>query len=134
MSLEEDAAADGRMSRQKLQDRPERQALAGAGFADEAQHLARRHLERHAVDENVSADFDPQVLDGEERWRTGHEVHPRRPTSAATLLPSRLNPIPANTIAMPGKTDIHHAVVMKFLPSAISTPHSAVGGCAPSPR
>ena len=23
---------------------------------------------------------------------------------------------------------------MKFLPSAISTPHSASGGCAPSPR
>ena len=39
-----------------------------------------------------------------------------------------------STIAIPGKIEIHQAVPMKFLPSEISVPHSAVGGCAPRPR
>ena len=48
--------------------------------------------------------------------------------------PSRLKPSPVTTMATPGNTEIHQAVVMKFLPSAISTPHSAAGGWAPRPR
>ena len=37
-------------------------------------------------------------------------------------------------MASPGKVVIHQAVKMKFCPSAIITPHSAVGGCTPRPR
>jgi hypothetical protein len=48
--------------------------------------------------------------------------------------PTRLKPSPVTTIARPGKIEIHQPVVMKFLPSAISTPHSAAGGRAPRPR
>ena len=61
-------------------------------------------------------------------------AHVRRCSRIAMPSPSRLKLVPVSTMARPGKIDIHQAVVMKFLPSAISTPHSAVGGCAPRPR
>ena len=59
---------------------------------------------------------------------------PLRPHQLGQPSPSRLKPRPVTTIAMPGKIEIHQAVDMKFLPSAMSTPHSAAGGCAPRPR
>ena len=60
--------------------------------------------------------------------------HRRGRSRSARPSPSRLKPSPVTTMAMPGKTEIHQAVLMKFLPSAIRTPHSAAGGWAPRPR
>ena len=37
-------------------------------------------------------------------------------------------------MASPGKVEIHHARPSTSRPTATISPHSGVGGCAPSPR
>ena len=117
-------------------DRPQRHALPGARLADEPQHLAgarargrcrRRRSPRPAPWRSSPAGPGP-------RGSSPAAAHRRARRRSAMPSPSRLRPRPVRTMAMPGKMEIHQPVVMKFLPSAISTPHSAVGGWAPSPR
>ena len=115
--------------------RAQRDALAASRFADETEHLALRDVQIDAVDGARQA---ARRLKGR-RQPANLECQPSLAhrfvlNSSATPSPSRLKPRPVMTMAMPGNTEIHHAVVMKFLPSAISTPHSAVGGWAPRPR
>ena len=122
-------------------DRAQRDALARAGFADEAQNLARHDVETDVVDgghpsrrrlearRQVARPTAPASASG-----LAKRAHFLVLSSSASPSPSRRKPRPVTTMAMPGKTAIHQAVVMKFLPSAICTPHSAAGGCAPRPR
>src|ERR1700731_4121624 len=125
--LPDNATTDRRAARQQTEDGAQDQALAGAGFANQSHHLAGDHAEVDTIHRPDRSEPDGELLHRQ-------QVHVSRRSRVANPSPARLNPIPANTMATPGKIDIHHAVVMKFLPSAISTPHSAVGGCAPSPR
>ncbi len=118
-------------------------ALARTGFADQAEDLAGPDLEVDAVDrahragtrrkgrgEPLDRERDAGVFARRER-AAAHRCGLKR---SATPSPTRLKPSPVTTMARPGKIEIHQPVVMKFLPSAISTPHSAAGGCAPRPR
>ena len=108
----------------------QRDALARAGFAHEPQHLAGPDLEIDAVDgvgqrrgavRNVTcrSSTRSRALDG------GHHRFTSR--RSARPSPSRLKPRPAQhdgeARERPRST---RPCVMKFLPSAISTPHSAV--------
>ena len=127
--------------RHQSDDGAQRHALARPGLADEAQHLPRTELEIDAVDRDERAarrlEARRQPADGEQRIGgilNGGRDHRFTRKSSASPSPNRLKPSPVTTIATPGKIEIHQAVVMKFLPSAMSTPHSAAGGCAPSPR
>src|SRR5258708_26435567 len=129
----------------EAQERAQGDALARSGFAGQAQHLAWRHVESDAVHglELMLAgpEDDTQIAHREQSLgfrrcglsRGGRHQRRRRKISAMPS-PTRLKPTPASTMAMPGKTEIHQAVLMKFLPSAMMTPHSAVGGWAPRPR
>ncbi len=74
---------------QQTQQRQRRHGLAAAGFADDAQRLARPHRERHVGDDGVGAavgaDFDGQVVDRDHRQTVavllcchGAAIAPRR--------------------------------------------------------
>src|ERR1700690_1053466 len=110
-------------------------ALAGTGFADDADHFALFDNEVETIDcgewHLLRAKFDAQVVDFEQslhyRFSFGSSAS-RRPS------PVRLN---ANTdirIARPGKVTTHHALWMNSSALASIEPHSGVGGCAPRPR
>ncbi len=114
---------------QQTENGAQRQAFARTGFADDAEYLAGSDIEADVLHGRDVSDPHGEIAN-RQKWR----AHVRRRSRLAMPSPSRLKLMPASTIARPGKMDIHQAVVMKFLPSAISTPHSAVGGCAPSPR
>ena len=122
-------AGDGGAT-QQTHDGAERDAFAGAGLADDADDLAGRDVEVDAVDGAHGAAARREL-----HAQAAHVQHQRFTSSrSAKPSPTRLKPMPHRTMAMPGNTLIHQACVKKFLPSAISTPHSAAGGCAPSPR
>ena len=132
-------AADPRRRFHQAQDGAQGQALARAGFAGKAHHLARTDVEIDAVDGGQLVARCPeshaQAAHRQQRLRhLRRAVHRRLRNRSARPSPNMLKETPATTMAMPGKTDIHQPVFMKFLPSAIRTPHSAVGGCAPRPR
>ena len=125
----EDSSGGLRNARQQTKNGAQRQALARTGFAHDAEYLAGVDVEAELLHGHDVADTHGEIAN-RQNWR----AHVRRRSRIAMPSPSRLKPMPVSTMARPGKIDIHQAVVMKFLPSAISTPHSAVGGCAPSPR
>ncbi len=111
--------------------------LPGSRLADETQDLARPHVEIDAIDGPQRAarglEGDVRSLHAKERFdgrasslhveEIGEAVAGEAEAEAADARPRG-----------PGRSIIHGACVKKFLPSATSTPHSAVGGCAPSPR
>ena len=120
-------------ARQEPDQRPAGQGLARAALADQPQHLALAKLEGDLVDRAQRAagcgELDGQILDPKDR-----PAHSRTPSFSPSPSARKLKPSARNTIASPGKVVIHQAVVMKFWPSAIITPHSAVGGWTPRPR
>ena len=117
---------------QQAGDGPQADGFAGAAFTDQPQYLAPADREADPIDgvhgAMAGGEGDGEVADLEQG---GHFF---TASKSASPSPVRLKPMPASTMATPGKSEIHGAVVKKFLPSAISTPHSAVGGCAPRPR
>ena len=127
------AATHRRIGMQQSRDRPQSHALSRTGLPDNAQHLAGADRETHPVHRMhrpaLRAENHAEILDLQQR-----PTHRRTSRRSARPSPVRLKPRPAMTITVPGNNAIQGAVVKKFLPSAISTPHSAVGGCAPRPR
>src|SRR5262249_15626291 len=132
-----DTAAHASRLADQPHDGTQGDTLAGAGFAHQADHLAGR---------NVEIDIgrrDRKAVRGVEGGRqAAHDQsdisicglrHRLTLSNSAIPSPARLKPRPVSTMAIPGKTEIHQAVLMKFLPSAICTPHSAAGGWAPRP-
>ena len=121
---------------QQAADGTQGDAFAAAGFADQTKDFAGADGQRDIVDGSDDAagggEGDSEVLDREQRVFDGS--HRLISIRSARPSPVRLKPRPQRTIAAPGKRLIQGAWVKKFLPSAISTPHSAVGGCAPRPR
>ena len=129
-------AAYRRALMEEAGDRAQSDALAGSGLPDEAENLSLPHIEIDTVDGAKPTarrlEGDLEVAHAKQRCRRDyHRFTSRR---SARPSPVRLNPSPHTTTARPGKKHIHGACVKKFFPSATITPHSAVGGCAPSPR
>ena len=135
-----DTVDDGRASnnagttaRQEANECPAGHGFARAALAHQTQHFALFELERQAIhcpDCTLRGlEIDGQVFELQQR-----RAHSRIPSFSPRPSASRLKPSARRTIAHPGKAVIHHAVVMKFWPSEIITPHSAVGGWTPSPR
>src|SRR4051812_19120523 len=106
-----------------MQHRPARHGLAGAALADQAHDLSLAHREGDAIDRAddaaTRAEFDRKILDFQERH--GQSFAPR---ISANPSARKLNPTARNTMARPGKSEIHQAWAMKLLPSAIMMPHS----------
>ena len=122
------AAADAQaLAGQEADDSAAGERLARAALAHEPQDLAFAEGERDAVHGAQRArrrhDLDRQVLDLE---NVSH--YSLTPSFSPRPSARRLKPRARQTMARPGKVVIHQAVKMKFCPSAIITPHSAVGG------
>ena len=100
-------------ARQDPEQRERGDALAAARLADDAERLARRDVERDAVDgvdrAALGPELDPQVLD---RRAAAHVARPRSFGSSASRRPSpiRLKPSTEKTIATPGMIASHGAV------------------------
>src|SRR5678815_6058805 len=80
--------------------------LAGAGFADHAEHLARSNRERDLVDRDQGSppgrEFDAQVFYLENQRSFGL-------SASRSQSPSRLTDSTRMTSATPGNTVIHHS-------------------------
>src|SRR4029078_10578781 len=118
--------------RQDPHRRERSNALAATGLADEAERLARTHVEGDSVDRvhepPARPEAHPQVFDGEKR-RIAH-VRPRSFGSSVSrkASPIKLNPITAITIAMPGKIARNGAVCRYRTVFVSIVPHSGVAG------
>ena len=139
-AVEADRAGDhaGIAAGQQVHQRPAGHGLARAALAYQPKHLAFVQSEGDVVNRAHNAggrrELDRQAVDLEQRQATTRAGHSRMPSFSPSPSASRLKPSARSTMAHPGKAVIHHAVVMKFWPSEIITPHSAVGGCTPRPR
>ena len=102
---EADRARDARRGRQQAQNRLQRDALARAALADDAQDLARIHVEVDAAHRlDPAAEGDAQVADPEEGG-LGHVVWGSRRSRSPS--PRKLKPSTTVRIAMPGPNAIH---------------------------
>ena len=133
-ALEDDRAArHGGLGRQGVHDRAQRQALARAALADDADRLARLDLERHAVDDGEAVAVKLEPRDEVAHLEQRHQRDSGRSASARPS-PRNASPTPVRMIARPGKTGTHHASSRNGRASAMIAPHSGVGGCGPRPR
>ncbi len=119
--------------RQQAHQAPAGQGLARTAFPDQAEDFPFHQVEGQAIDQGQRGRAimgqHTQVADLQHR-----RAHVRSPMASATPSASRLKPMARVTMAMPGKVQIHQALVIRLCPSATMVPHSAVGGCTPSPR
>src|SRR5699024_9963459 len=135
---------------QQAEDGHRAHALARAGLPGEPLDPAGREIKIDSVhDRNGIAppEGDREITDLQLRRHatsspgasTGAAAAPSRSAEASGSSASRmespmkLNAITTVRIARPGKTPSHHASVL-FIAVEIIAPHSAIGGCAPSPR
>src|SRR5277367_361048 len=128
------------LGRDQAQDAERRHRLAAAGFAHDAQGLAARELERHAVDRAHDAvqrvELRVQVADFEDR------VHSRRHSLLASRGSSRSrSPSPkrftASTVMarnVPGIRIVQGAIWKKVRPWAMMLPQLGTSGGTPAPR
>ena len=104
------AAGDTTRWLEQADDRHSGDRLPGAGFADHAEHLARRDLERDTVDRGEHAaargELDAQLAHFEQRGG----AHCSFGLSASrSQSPSRLTDMHSSTSARPGSTTSHHS-------------------------
>src|SRR5260370_1417751 len=120
----------------QAQNRQRGNALAAAGFADNAQRFALAKVEADIVDRGdpagIAAELDREIVDFEQMahvstFRRGSSTS-RRPS------PSRFMPSVARLIAIPGNSMIHHACTEWSRPSEMMLPQLGVGGDGPTPR
>ena len=134
---------------------PQRQALARARLADDAERSAAVDLKADLVDDPESS---PATLDADRQFRhneraltrfvatygagtarAGRDSRPHRTAHcgrrmSASPSPSKERPSPVITTARPGNVASAQCVVMNCCPSPIIDPQSGVGGCTPRPR
>src|SRR3546814_7515583 len=121
---------------QEAHDGKHGDGLAGAGLADNGQHLAGIDRQGDAVDGTEPAgcrfELDGQIIDLQKR----HDQDLFSFGSSASRRPSpiRLMARTVMRIARPGKVTTHHARRMNSRASASIVPHSGAGGWAPMPR
>ena len=114
--LERDAlGADPAGRRQQPHHRQHRYALARAGFADDAQHLARRHRQVDGLDrvKPAACRFErdrevPHVQQGIAHLRSFGSSASRSPS------PSRLKAITVTRIQSPGKVSSHQGAAVEL--------------------
>ena len=141
------AAGDASGRIDEADDRGAGHRLSGAGLADDAQHLARRDVERDVVHRAQRAvarrELDAKADDREQRFQqrdwSAPCVRPRHRNfglSASRIQsPSRLIASTMITSAAPGKIVIHHSPEnRKSLPTRISVPSDGCVGGTPTPR
>src|SRR4051812_45380824 len=116
-----------------------RNALAAAGFADQAKSLTAIDAERHVLERRdptgSDIEIDAQVLDFDQ----GRARHVRRLRDCGSRMsrrpsPSRLRPSTVRKMASPGKTESHGAVVIWSRASDSMLPQLGKGGRIPRPR
>src|SRR5690606_2226713 len=135
-SLQLHAAADARGTGQKTHQRAAGDGLARPAFTDDAEDFSRLHVERYPFHGGDCPEGDVETLDPQQGLLPclrALEVTSRR-CSCPRPSSRKAKPTPSDTSARPGKRHIHHACCTKAGPSAIMTPHSALGGWAPMPR
>src|SRR6185312_14876982 len=128
------AAGDAARRLQQADDRRSGDRLAGAGFADHAEHLAGRDVEGEIVDGGQHPvprrDLDLEIADGERGRHRSFGLSASRSQS-----PSRLTASTRMASVMPGKMVIHHSPEnRKSLPMRISVPSDGCVGGTPTPR
>ena len=133
----EPLGADAAGIRDEPHHREHRDALAGARFADDAEHLAFVDREAHALDRvhdgALRRKLDVEVFDFEQ----GHGGDQRLSfgsSASRSPSPSRLNASTVIRIMIPGNVTTHHARSTNSRASASIVPHSEAGGCAPRPE
>src|SRR5262249_1969896 len=117
-------------------------ALAAAGFADDAQRLAGKHVERDAVDRIGHAldgeEMGAQVADAEQRIGHGSNPHMRRARRGSRRSrkpsPNRLTESTTRASATPGAKIVHGARPRKSRLWAIMLPQVGMSGGVPAPR
>src|SRR5690606_29810185 len=126
-----DAAGPG----DQAHERQQRDALAGPGLADDAEHLARLDGEVEAVDGAKEAacrlELDGQIADFDQRRHQRFSFGSRASRNPS---PARLKARTVIRMASPGKVTTHQALCTNSRALASMLPHSGVGGCAPRPR
>src|SRR5262249_32255144 len=105
-----------------------------AGLADQREHLAFGHVERHPVDRQhraiLGTEGDRQVLYGQQQR---HRVS-RGSRASRSPSPSRLSPRATTTMHTPGITAVHGASRNSGWALVIITPRDGAGGRMPRPR
>ena len=125
------AAGDPGRRGQQVHDRPQGQALAGAGLPHQADRLAGRRRERHLPDgvQDPARQRDLH-LEVTNLQQGGH----RRSLRCTKPSAISASDSPVITTARPGTAARYHLVKMKACPSWIIEPQSGVGWGTPSPR
>ena len=137
LAVEQDLAAGDAAGRlEQADDRRAGDRFAGAGFADHAQHLARRDVEGDDRRSRVSAPRRVGNLDPAGCGRESAAVIASFGLSASrSQSPSRLTASTSSASVMPGKIAIHHSPEnRKSLPMRISVPSEGCVGGRPTPR
>ena len=125
--------------RQQAHQRQRQHALARARLADHAQHLARREVEVHPVQDQRPGPADAGVEAADAQQRRGgcraHRAFTRMRGSSTSRRPSpsRFRPSTLTSTVSPGATVIHGAATMKSRPLAMMAPKVGVGGGGPTP-
>ena len=112
-------------------------ALAGAGFADDAEHLALLERERHAVHRAQWAGRSRETRrrDCRSRARPCRSPLELGVEGVAQAVAEQVEGQHSDRgSSTPGKVTTHQARKMNSRASASMVPHSGVGGCAPRPR
>ena len=128
------AAGDAAGRLEQADDRGAGQRLAGAGFADHAQHLAGRDVEarrrrpRRSVPRRVgNSTLQVARLRAAAACRCSHQ-RSFGLSASRSQSPSRLTDSTRSTSATPGKTVIHHSPENRnSLPTRISVPSEGCG-------
>src|SRR5690606_26091369 len=111
--------------------------LAAAGFADDRQRLAARHIERdaaHGIEPSgLEVEGDPQILDVEQSLAR-HQFRPSGAVTSRRPSPSRLIDSTRRKSATPGIVISQALKNMNSRPSEIISPQDGIGGWTPSPR
>src|SRR5262249_2093164 len=115
VALEADAAADDRPGRwHEPHDRERRDALAGAGFTHEPQHLAALDGEADAVHRphhaRARGELRPEAVDREHWHRARSYTFSRGSSVSRSQSPRRFTASTVSMMASPGSVASHHAV------------------------
>src|SRR6185503_3428637 len=124
--------------RQEPHDGQRGDGLAAARLADEAHGLAAGHIEGDVAYRlqvaRRSANVHREAFDLQQRRAGGAHARPSGANTSRRPSPTMLMPSTRAASAVPGMAISQNEKNMKFLASAIISPHDGSGGCTPRPR
>ena len=128
-------AGDAARRLEQADDRHAGERLAGARFADHAEHLARRDRERDVVDRDRACRAASETRRADASTSSSDAHRSFGLSASRSQSPSRLTDSTSITSATPGNTVIHHSPEnRKSLPTRISVPSEGCVGGTPTPR